>query len=64
MISNMQTGYQHSGGVASTMRSWQNRWKPMPEISEVIEKVDNLIKVTEDIYYARRVCHGLKSSQK
>jgi hypothetical protein len=30
------------------------------EISEVIEKVDNLIKVTEDIYYARVYATALK----
>jgi len=30
------------------------------EISEIIEKVDNLIKVTEDIYYARVYATALK----
>jgi uncharacterized Rmd1/YagE family protein len=30
------------------------------EISEVIEKVDNLIKVTEDVYYARVYATALK----
>ena len=30
------------------------------EISETIEKVDNLIKVTEDIYYARVYATALK----
>ena len=30
------------------------------EISEIIEKVDNLIKVTEDVYYARVYATALK----
>jgi uncharacterized Rmd1/YagE family protein len=30
------------------------------EISETIEKVDNLIKVTEDVYYARVYAAALK----
>ena len=34
--------------------------KTSAEISETIEKVDNLIKVTEDVYYARVYAAALK----
>jgi len=38
----------------------RHQMKISAEISETIEKVDNLIKVTEDIYYARVYAAALK----
>jgi hypothetical protein len=38
----------------------KHQMKISAEISETIEKVDNLIKVTEDIYYARVYATALK----
>jgi len=38
----------------------RHQMKTSAEISETIEKVDNLIKVTEDIYYARVYAAALK----
>ena len=60
MILSMPTGSLSFGGVASTMQLWQSRWRTYAEISEVIEKVDNLIKVTENVYYARVYATVLK----
>ncbi|MEN6396826.1 MAG: hypothetical protein ABFC78_10120 [Methanoregula sp.] len=49
--------FNRSGQYHAIMR---HQMKISAEISETIEKVDNLIKVTEDIYYARVYATALK----
>ncbi|MDD1702827.1 MAG: hypothetical protein LUQ31_07625 [Methanoregula sp.] len=49
--------FSRSGQYHAIMR---HQMKSSAEISETIEKVDNLIKVTEDVYYARVYATALK----
>ncbi len=52
-LSQFQRGRKYHAIMAKQMESYA-------EISEVIEKVNNLIKVTEDVYYARVYATALK----
>ena len=52
-LSQFRRGRQYHAIMAKQMENYA-------EISEVIEKVDNLIKVTEDVYYARVYATALK----
>jgi hypothetical protein len=62
----MYDDIEHAESFSSFRRSRQyhaimaKQMETYAEISEVIEKVDNLIKVTEDIYYARVYATALK----
>jgi hypothetical protein len=49
--------FSRGGQYHAIMR---HQMKISAEISETIEKVDNLIKVTEDVYYARVYASALK----
>jgi len=53
------TSSPSSGGVDSIMLSWQSRWRTTRDIGSH-RKVDNLIKVTENVYYARVYATALK----
>jgi hypothetical protein len=52
-LSSLRRGRQYHAIMAKLMET-------SAEISEIIEKVDNLIKVTEDVYYARVYATALK----
>lgn len=52
-LSQFRRGRQYHAIMAKQMKTYA-------EISEIIEKVDNLIKVTEDVYYARVYATALK----
>jgi ribosome-binding factor A len=52
-MSQFRRGRQYHAIMAKLMQT-------SAEISEIIEKVDNLIKVTEDVYYARVYATALK----
>jgi uncharacterized Rmd1/YagE family protein len=52
-MSQFRRGRQYHAIMAKLMET-------SAEISEIIEKVDNLIKVTEDVYYARVYAMVLK----
>ena len=52
-MSQWRRGHQYHAIMAKLMET-------SAEISEIIEKVDNLIKVTEDVYYARVYATALK----
>ena len=52
-LSQFRRGRQYHAIMAKQMETYA-------EISEIIEKVDNLIKVTEDVYYARVYATALK----
>jgi hypothetical protein len=62
----MYENIEHADKLSQFSRSRQyhaimaKQMKTYAEISEVIEKVDNLIKVTEDVYYARVYATALK----
>jgi len=62
----MYDDIEHADRLSAFRRSRQyhaimaKQMETYAEISEVIEKVDNLIKVTEDIYYARVYATALK----
>lgn len=62
----MYDDIEHADRLSPFRRSRQyhaimtNQMKTYAEISEIIEKVDNLIKVTEDVYYARIYATALK----
>jgi hypothetical protein len=62
----MYDDIEHAESFSSFRRSRQyhaimaKQMETYAEISEVIEKVDNLIKVTEDVYYARVYATVLK----
>jgi len=52
-LSQFRRGRQYHAIMAKQMKTYA-------EISEIIEKVNNLIKVTEDVYYARVYATALK----
>ena len=62
----MYDDIEHADRLSQFRRSRQyhaimaKQMETYAEISEVIEKVDNLIKVTEDVYYARVYATALK----
>jgi len=65
-MARMYDDIEHADRLSWFSRSHQyhsimkHQMKTSAEISETIEKVDNLIKVTEDIYYARVYSAALK----
>jgi hypothetical protein len=62
----MYDDIEHADRLSQFRRSRQyhtimtHQMETYAEISEIIEKVDNLIKVTEDVYYARVYATALK----
>jgi len=65
-MARMYDDIEHADRLSWFSRSRQyhaimkHQMKTSAEISETIEKVDNLIKVTEDVYYARVYAAALK----
>jgi hypothetical protein len=65
-MAKMYDDIEHADRLSQYRRSHQyhaimaDQMKTYAEVSEVIEKVDNLIKVTEDVYYARVYATTLK----